>query len=690
MLHSLGEADALALASGILGTADFPDELKAALLEKAEGVPLFVEEVVKTLLDVGVLRREDKGYRIARSLAEVDVPDTIQGIIMARLDRLGEAGKRTMQVASVIGRQFLVRLLEHLVEEIGQLEEILTELQALEMISRQWLLPEPAYMFKHAMMQDVAYNSLLLRRRQELHRAVGYAIEALYPGRLAEHYAELAHHFTQGEMWPKALEYSTLAGDRAAEAFANVEAKAHYMRALHATAQMTPPADAGVVARLHAKQGAILEPLGEYEAAITAWERALERIRQTGERQEEIDILVGLSGTYNSAHREAPAMHYSRQALALARALEDRARLAVCLIQRAAIRSVASGQLVEALPEAEEALRLARDIGEPQALAQALVFLGSLLQWRAEFDRSLVYLREGVALAQQTHAGSLLGNAAFCLGHARAAQGAYEDAFHWYQQLNDYAVAAHDTFWLARLPNTVGGVHLELFNSAEALRLNLEGEESAQQYSAWPEPRGHCVVKAGLAYLQQGHHGHAEACFRRAETLIEADTWMRWQWHMALLRAWGELALAQGHPDDAWTYACQSFDLATRSHSRKHMARAQLLQGDVLRVGGRLGEAAHTLEAAIPCSQKIRGPLSNSGYPRSDAHLTGFLRGAGAGCLPEILQLPPPQEEGHLLQRTAPLSTAVVQSPRGWPGHTPSAAHRRPAAGVYAARHKPA
>src|SRR5215475_11813610 len=89
------------------------------------------------------------------------------------------------------------------------------------------------------------------------------------------------------------------------------------------------------------------------------------------------------------------------------------------------------------------------------------------------------------------------------------------------------------------------------------------------------------------------------------------------------------------------------------------------------------------------CSQKTRSPLFKSDYPRSDAHLTGTFRGAGAGCLPEILQLPPP-EEGHLLQRTAPLPTAVVRSPRGWPGYTPNAAHHRPAAGVYAARHKPA
>jgi class 3 adenylate cyclase/tetratricopeptide (TPR) repeat protein len=607
-LPSLADAETLTLASRLLGTADFPDALKAALLEKAEGVPLFVEEVVKTLLDVGVLQRNHEGYRIARSFAEVHVPDTIQGIIMARLDRLGGAGKRTVQLASVIGRQFQVRLLERLVDVTERLDELLAELQALEIIYQRGLLPEPAYAFKHAMVQDVAYNSLLVRRRKELHRAVGDAIEEFYPERLAEHCEELAHHFTQGEAWPKAMTYSTLAGDRAADAFANVEAKTHYGQALQAAEHLTPPADPGVVACLHAKHATILEPLGEYEEAIAAYQHALRLIRQGGDRQGEIDILVGLSGVYNSAHREEPATLYSTQALALARESNDRTRVAVCLIQRAAIRSVASGQIVEATPEAEEALRLARDIGEPKALTRTLVFLGSLLQWRAEFDRSLRYLHEGVELAQHTHAGPLLGNASFCIGNASAAQGAYEEALQWYQKLSDYASAARDTFWLARLPNTIGGVHLELFDSAEALRLNLEGAEIAQQCSSWPEPRGHCWVKAGLAYLHQGEHGPAEACFRRAEDLLEADVWMRWRWHMALLRARGELALAQSRPADAWTYAMQSLALATQSQSRKHIVRAQLLQGEVLLVHGQLEEAAHTLVAAVRLAEQIGTP----------------------------------------------------------------------------------
>jgi predicted ATPase len=110
-------------------------------------------------------------------------------------------------MASVIGRQFLVRLLARVAGLSHRLDGLLRELQALEIIYEQGLVPEPAYIFKHAVIQDVAYNSLLMQRRKALHRAVGEAIEELYQDRLEEHYTELAHHFSQGEVWDKALGY---------------------------------------------------------------------------------------------------------------------------------------------------------------------------------------------------------------------------------------------------------------------------------------------------------------------------------------------------------------------------------------------------------------------------------------------------------------------------------------------------
>jgi class 3 adenylate cyclase/tetratricopeptide (TPR) repeat protein len=607
-LHSLSEAESLAMAGRVLGSEPFPDELRAALMAKAEGVPLFIEEVTKTLLDLGVVRREHGGYRLVKGLAEVNVPDTIQAIIMARLDRLGEHGKRTVQLASVIGRQFLVRLLERISGLTGQLEGLLRELKALEIVYEQGLLPEPAYVFKHAMIQEVAYQSLLVQRRKELHQAIGYAIEELYPDRLAEHYEELAHHFTQGEVWAKAMDYSTLAGDRAAEAFANVEARAHYASALQAAAQVTPFLEPGAVARLHAKHGAVLAVLGEFGGAVAAYQRALDLIRQTADRRGEIDLLVGLCGAYIRSHQRDPALVAIEQALAITRELGDRAFQARCLANRTWLRSVGYGQLVETTPDAEEALRLAREIGDPTLLAEALISLGRVLQWRAVFDPGLTYLHEGAELARLTHAGFLFSVAAFFIGNAYMARGAYEDALRWYQQLGDYASKAGDKLHMARIPNLIGGVHLELFDLDAALRLNLEGAEVAQRLFPWPEPRAHSLVKAGLAHVYRGEHGPAEACFRRTEALLEEDTWLRWRWHVALLHALGELALAERHHEKAWTYATQSLELATQTDSSKHVARAQRLQGEILAASSRLNDAARTLEASVRLAEHLRTP----------------------------------------------------------------------------------
>ena len=138
----------------------------------------------------------------------------------------------------------------------------------------------------------------------------------------------------------------------------------------------------------------------------------------------------------------------------------------------------------------------------------------------------------------------------------------------------------------------------------------------AQRLSPWPEPRGHSLVKAGLAHLYRDEHGPAEACFRRAEALLEEDIWMRWRWHIALLHAFGQLALAEGRHDEAWTYATQSLELATQTDSRKHVARAQRLQGDILAASGRLEEAAQMLADIGPFRRAASRRPARCGWER--------------------------------------------------------------------------
>lgn len=186
-----------------------------------------MEELTRTLLENGSIRCEDGACLLLKNTAEIQVPDTIEGIIAARMDRLEDDIKRTMQVASVIGRDFPYRILEKIIELRQELKSYLLNLQGLEFIYEKSLFPELEYEFKHALTREVAYNSVLQKRRKEIHEKIGQAIEALYPERIEEFYEMLAHHYSRSDNFEKAYQFMNLSGDKvlrnhsASEAFSN-------------------------------------------------------------------------------------------------------------------------------------------------------------------------------------------------------------------------------------------------------------------------------------------------------------------------------------------------------------------------------------------------------------------------------------------------------------------------------------
>ena len=472
-LHSFSEAETLAMAGHVLGIAQFPAELQTALMEKAEGVPLFIEEVTKTLLDLGVLQREPSGYRLVKNLSEVSVPDTIQGIIMARLDRLGDDGKRTVQLASVIGRQFLVRLLARVAGLSNRLEGLLRELQALEIIYEQGLLPEPAYIFKHAVIQDVAYNSLLMQRRKALHQAVGEAIEELYQDRLEEHYAELVHHFSKGEVWDKALAYCRQAGERALERSAHREAVGYFEQALSALlylpeqrdireqaidlrlalrTALRPLGDNGrilaVLREAEALAATLDDPrrlgqvstflsaqfrmMGAYDQAIAAGQRAREFATATREvvlyalANQHLGIAYHDQGDYRQAidcfGQIVMALEGVRQRERfgdLLPAVIARAQLATCHAEL--------GAFVEGLAFGEEGLRIAEAVEHSGSLMYAAWGVGLLWLRQGDLPRALPLLERAVGLCQEVDFPGYFPRIAAALGAAYALCGRVAD-----------------------------------------------------------------------------------------------------------------------------------------------------------------------------------------------------------------------------------------------------------------------
>jgi len=190
-----------------------------SILQKAEGNPLFLEE-----LTLALDAQTDGSAQV--------LPDTIQGVLAARIDRLPEAAKRVLQTASVLGREFPLRLLEAVAKTQTALHEQLAALTQLELLYERGEAQAPVYTFKHALIQEVAYDSLLGGPRAALHEAAGYALEQLHPGRLEEHYELLAHHFSHSAKKEKALDYLELANRKAIKANAVFDAKDFFEQAM--------------------------------------------------------------------------------------------------------------------------------------------------------------------------------------------------------------------------------------------------------------------------------------------------------------------------------------------------------------------------------------------------------------------------------------------------------------------------
>ena len=239
-LKPLGPEDTDALLSALLSIADLPPELRQLILRKTEGNPYFAEEIVRTLIEQGVVYRTEDGLRwkAGTTVEDIAIPDSLHALLTARIDRLDREVRATMHMASVIGRSFYYRVLNAISDTAIELDKHLVALQRAELVEETARIPELEYMFKHELAREAAYTSILHRRRREFHRSVGEAIEELFPDKLEDNAHRLAYHFAEARDDKWAMKYYTMAGEVAAAIYANAEAAAQYAHAIDAAGRL--------------------------------------------------------------------------------------------------------------------------------------------------------------------------------------------------------------------------------------------------------------------------------------------------------------------------------------------------------------------------------------------------------------------------------------------------------------------
>ena len=424
-LNPLGRESAEELFAALLGDSVELNPLKRLIAERSGGNPFFIEEIVQALFDEGVLVRNG-AVTATRSLSQLRLPSTVQGILAARIDRQSSEQKQLLQTLSVIGRESSLGLLTQVdAHPDTQLERMLTELRAAEFIYEQ---PAPGgveYVFKHALTQEVAYNSLLIERRKQLHELTGRALESIFAEQLDDHLGRLAHHYSHSDNVAKAVEYLGRAGQQAMQRSAHADAISGLGAAIDLLRRL--PDDPERIQR----ELPLQLVLGSALIAIKGWaapevERAFIRARelceQLGDSAELFPTLFGLFSVYflrgelrtayeqaeqllrraQSVHDPAPLMYahvalgdasYQMGELLLAREHLEKA-LALYDLERhrtltfrfgvdAGVNSVSYvawtlwllGYPDQALKRGHEALALARELSQPHSLAFARLLL---------------------------------------------------------------------------------------------------------------------------------------------------------------------------------------------------------------------------------------------------------------------------------------------------------------------------
>jgi class 3 adenylate cyclase/tetratricopeptide (TPR) repeat protein/ribosomal protein L40E len=323
-LDLLGTNSSSELVKAILEEEEVAPELRQLMLDRAAGNPLFMEEFTHTLMENGSIEKKDKKYVLRGKASDMQVPDTIQGIIAARLDRLEDDLKRIMQVASVIGRDFAFRILQAITGMREKLKSYLLNLQGLELIYEKNLFPELEYIFKHALTQEVAYNSLLLKRRKEIHEKIGRAIEELYAERLEEFYEMMAYHYSRSDSLEKGIHYSRLSGEKAEANCSHSEACDFYKDAIGLLNKL-PDTEENQKKKLEVL-GLMGKPwslLGFPESSLGMFQEGERLSKELGDERS-LAIIYNAMGMYYS-HRGNPQMgiKYSEDAFKAARKNHD-------------------------------------------------------------------------------------------------------------------------------------------------------------------------------------------------------------------------------------------------------------------------------------------------------------------------------------------------------------------------------
>ena len=593
-LNRFGEGDGVVLVERLIGNAGLSHEIVEEIVKRADGVPLFVEELTKA-----VLESADRDNRVAAVLGasplpNLAIPATLHASLIARLDRLGSVAKEVAQIGAVIGREFSYELIQPVAQRpVRDLEIALDRLTNAGLLFCRGVPPHSSYLFKHALVQDAAYATLLRVRRQQLHAAIAAALEREFPEIVAAQPELLAHHCTEAGLTQQAVDNWHRAGERAIEGSANLEAIAHLARGLEILGNLPegPQRDEKELAL----RVASLTPLFAARFGSTEGERAAARALELSRRvgadlRSLFRALFGLSMTYSVRGKIRIGRETAEQLIVVGERLNDPELLGyahhamgntllwfgelgaarihlekgIALYQPEWSRSLAfhfgfncasnchfflgrvlwhMGYPDRALACAEQAIAIAAGVSHPTSRAGALSWLAALHQLRGEVGRAREVAETDLALTTEEMLSFFRSQAIVLRGWALVEQGQCEEGI---AQLGEGLVAYRATgaelecsHWLALRAEA----YRDTGKPEEGLRLIAEAlDHVAQTGIVYYEAELHRLDAELWLRLDTPDEQRAEVSFRRALETAGRQQAKSWELRAAtsLARLWGE------------------------------------------------------------------------------------------------------------------------------------------------------
>jgi tetratricopeptide (TPR) repeat protein len=461
----------------------------------------------------------------------------------------------------------------------------------------------------------VAYASLLVQRRRELHRLVGAAIETLYADRLPEHYEVLAHHFSRTDDAERALAYLIRAAQKATQSFGLRQALELYAEALGAAERLGDRVPVTTLIAIHSARADLFFGVGDFPRSREAAETVVDLARRAQDRPAEANALIQSASALQWAEDLPAALERAREAIDLAEAAGAQRPLAGGLYVRGYIHLV-SGNLDPAKDDVERSLAIGRAVGDPNRQALALHLLALRSGWRGEYREGLDLASEGVRFARDH---SLVIPLLRCLWNQGAMWndlGEYDAAFAALSEGLALAERIGDDAFIPRFQNTLGWMLLEcgaLDRGIELSELSYEvtNRSSRAGHGTGAERRAFIRNNEADAFMTRGDLASAAEALEESHSIVRhppPSRWMTWRYATHCYASQGQLALRQGDPARAGRLADQSLELATPTRSRKFEAWAWRIKGESATARHAWGEAEEALQRSLAHATAIRQP----------------------------------------------------------------------------------